>query len=354
MKQYEHGGNVYQPSPTGAWLDFSANINPMGLMPEVRQTLEEHLVDVVNYPDPDAHDLKAAIAKHYGIGEEYILPGNGAAELIYLFFQVRRLHRVLVPVPAFSDYERAARAARSVVQQFVLLSEHGFQPDLVKMAQTAAVTDCFVFGNPNNPTGTIFTRKELLPLLEQLRGGSQWMLVDESFMDFAEEREEATLLPLVKEFPHLVVIHSLTKFYAMPGLRLGFAACSPELVKELSAAKDVWNVNVLAQEAGAVVLAHPEYDEATRKLVREERAFMQGRLSAMHGIRVLNGAANFLLLDVHGTGHSSSAIAEALRQHGILVRDCANYESLDAGWLRVAVRKHEENVKFLEQLEAIL
>ncbi len=351
---YAHGGNIYALSPTGSWLDFSANINPMGLMSAVRTALTEHMDAVMHYPDPEARELKAALAEHYALPADNIIVGNGVAELIYLFFQVVRPHRVLIPVPSFGDYERAASAAHCVVQHILLRPEAGFLPDRKKMQQAAAVTDCLILGNPNNPTGTLVTQADLLPLLETMQAGRQWLLVDESFMDFCEERVDATLKQLVQAYPYLVVLQSLTKFYAMPGLRLGYAVASRELVQRLEAAKDVWNVNALAQFAGVAALAQPAYDAASRSLVRQEADYLTAELEHLPGLRVLPGAANFRLVDIHGTGCTSSELTAALRARGVLVRDCANFAGLDDGYLRLAVRTHEENKQFLSHMEAVL
>lgn len=353
-QHYAHGGNVYAPSPTGKWLDFSANINPLGLSSAIKQTLTAHLEAVVHYPDPEARALKAALAEHYDLPAHNIIVGNGVAELIYLFFQVVRPHRVLVPVPSFGDYERAATAAHCVVQHILLRPEAGFLPDRKKCQQAASITDCLIIGNPNNPTGTLLTQAELLPLLETMQEGRQWLLVDESFMDFCEERADATLRQLVQAYPYLVVLQSLTKFYAIPGLRLGYAVASRELVQRLEAAKDVWNVNALAQFAGVTALQQPGYEAATRKFLRQEAAYLSTELEHLPGIKVLPGAANFRLVDIHGTGYTSGELTAALRARGVLVRDCANFAGLDDGYLRLAVRTHEENKQLLTHLEAVL
>lgn len=350
---YAHGGDVHAPSPTGSWLDFSANINPLGLAPAVKQAVLEHLDGVVHYPDPHMRDLKKALAQHYEVPEDNLIAGNGVSELLYLFFQVVRPHRVLIPVPSFSDYERAARAAHCVVQHFGLRPEQGFKPDCRQLQQVAGITDCLILGNPNNPTGTLLTQNELLPVLETLQAGRSWLLVDESFLDFCEQRADATLRQLVQAYPYLVVLQSLTKFYAIPGLRLGFAVASRELVQRLEGAKDDWNVNSLAQAAGVAAVAQKAYAEASRRLVHEEAVWLTERLSGLRGMQVLPGVANFLLLDLRAAALTSTELTARLRARGVLVRDCANYPGLDNHYVRIAVRTHAENEQLIKHLEAI-
>ncbi|SFT83057.1 L-threonine O-3-phosphate decarboxylase [Selenomonas sp. GACV-9] len=353
MEKFEHGGNIYHANGAGeGWLDFSANINPAGLSPAVRAAIAASVDDVIHYPDPAAAELKAALSKRYNVAEENLVLGNGAAELFYLFLQTVRPRRVLLPVPSFSEYERAAVAARCKVNCFALSAENEFRIDWEEFMAALTVTDCIILGNPNNPTGTLLTRNELVKLLEVIKEGPQWLVVDESFLDFLLFDSRYTVRDLVEEYPHLFVVQSLTKFYALPGLRLGFGTAAPELAGRLNAGKDVWNVNLLAQKAGVAALADLDYQQQSRQQLIDEMQRFYERINGCRGIRAFKPSVNFMLLDVSGTGLTSSEFTARLRGRGILVRDCANYTGIeDDCYVRIAIRKPEENDRLLALLE---
>lgn len=354
MKKFEHGGNIYQENSEKEWLDFSANINPLGLADNVQQKLQAEIASVVNYPEPYGKKLKQAIAVHYNISADEIIAGNGASELLYLFFQTERPRRVLIPVPTFSEYERAALSARCKVNYFSLAAENDFRFDWNKLIGVLPVTDCIILGNPNNPTGTLITRNELVHLLEEMRGSKTWLVVDESFIDFLQYDTRYTVRDLVKEYPNLLVIQSLTKFFALPGLRLGFGVGSPELIERLEQGKDVWSVNLLAQKAGIAALTAKEYQQKSRQFVIDESRWLYKELSNIEGVKPIQPSVNFILSNIKASGKISSEVANKMREYGILIRDCANYPGLDDSYIRVAVRSRTENCKLIEALQAVL
>ena len=351
MERFLHGGNIYEPAPTGSWLDFSANINPLGLSPTVRHSIEANIDEIVHYPDPHAKNLKSTIAEQYGVPQDRILLGNGAAELFYLFFYTYRPQIVLLPVPSFSEYERAALAAGCNVRYHVLESEQDFFPHLDKLVSDMKEADCLILGNPNNPTGVCLEHRTLLPLVESCAKQDKWLVVDESFLDFCSLREEKTLRFLVRDYPKTLVIQSLTKFYAIAGLRLGFCISAPSVCERLSMGKDVWNVNLLAQKAGVTALEEKIYQEESRIFLQKESAWLFDKLNTIKGIHAYQPSANFILLSIRETGQTSSMLSAKLRSRGILVRDCANYPGLDETFIRVAVRNRKEHEKLLTALE---
>ena len=356
MKKFVHGGNIYEPSPAqGKWLDFSANVNMLGLAPSVRTAIEEGVGQVVHYPDPEARELKQAISQHYHLPMDQIVLGNGAAELFYLFFQTIRPRRVLLPVPSFSEYERAAVAACCQVNYFALAEDQDFRLDWESFLEAVPAADCIVLGNPNNPTGALITHSELEHLLSELKVGSQWLVVDESFLDFLSDDSRYTVRDLAAAYPQLFVVQSLTKFYALPGLRLGFGVAAPELVQRLEAGKDVWNVNCLAQRAGAAALADADYQQASRQQLAAAAQQLFTGLAGIAGLRPLNSSVNFILIDIRGTGRTSTELTALMRAQGILIRDCANYPGMDGqSYVRTAIRTPAENQRLLNALEAVI
>ena len=356
MEKFEHGGNIYRKAPHGGtWLDFSANINPLGLAPEVSAAIAQNIAGIVHYPDPEARQVKQAIGEHYGIAREQLSLGNGAAELFYLFLQVIRPQKVGLPVPSFSDYQRAAEAVGAELLFSPLPPESDFAVDFARLEQELGAVDCIFLGNPNNPTGQLLPREQLERFLMFTESRQIWTVVDESFLDFLPADNMYSVRDLTCQYKHLFVVRSLTKFYAMPGLRLGFASGQAALIERLEQAKDVWNVNSLAQVAGVAALGLKEYHKRSRAFVTTEKDWLYEQLLAIKGLKPLFPSVNFIMVNVEHTGLTSSELAANMRQQGVLVRDCANYTGL-AGrqYIRVAVRSRAENEQMLKALEAVV
>ena len=356
MEKFEHGGNIYSRAPHGGkWLDFSANINPLGLAPEVVQVIQENIAGIVHYPDPQAKALKKALREHYRLPEEQLLLGNGAAELFYLLVHMVRPKRVGIPVPSFGEYQRAAEAVGAEIVFSSLQATAEFAPDIDRFKREIENVDCIFIGNPNNPTGKILTRAQLIEYLPFLETRGIWTVVDESFLDFLPDEEAYTVRDLTSQYQHLLVVRSLTKFYAMPGLRLGFASAHPDLVQRLERGKDVWNVNSLAQAAGVAALGLKVYHKKSREFVQAEKDWLYARLCAVTGLRPIRPSVNFILVNVEETGLSSGELTARMRGQGVLVRDCANYTGLEGRqYIRVAVRSRAENEQMLKALEAVV
>lgn len=352
MEKFVHGGNVYDQPPQGGWLDFSANINPLGLAPAVREAIARNIDGVVHYPDPAARELKMALAGHYEVSRENLVLGNGAAELFYLFLQALRPRSVLIPVPSFSEYERAALASGAEVEYLLLDMASGLELDMKELAEKAVElgTEAVIIGNPNNPTGQLLTTEEIssfLQAVEQL-DNPPWLLVDESFLDFCNDGGKYRARHLLEHHERLFIIQSLTKFYALPGLRLGFGIGRSELIHRLELGKDVWNVNLLAQKAGVAALGQVEYAQQTVDLVSGEKDFLFGELAKLEKLEPYPPTVNFILLRL--LDMTASQFAAALRQEGILVRNCDNYPGLDEYHVRVAVKSREDNQRLLEAI----
>lgn len=353
--RFVHGGNVYDEKPAdGEWLDFSANINPLGMPGQVRKTIAEHIDGLVHYPDPEARELKQALAQHYGLSAENLVLGNGAAELFYLFMQTVRPGKVLIPVPSFSEYERAAMASGAGIVYFRLEHDKSFRPDIEALAVQAGqeLTDAIILGNPNNPTGCLLPSTDILKLLELTEGPkAPWIMVDESFMDFREDAGRYSVRSWLVKEPRLFLVQSMTKFYALPGLRLGYGAGSSALIRRLEQGKDVWNVNLLAQKAGAEAVRAEEYARRSRAFILKEGRWLAEQLASHTEWQITAPTVNFLFLRLPEP--CGPELVKTLREQGVLVRDCSNYPGLDRHYLRVAVRSHEENEELLRILQEI-
>lgn len=354
-----HGGNLRKASeqygyPEQAWLDFSANINPLGMAPSVKAAILQHLDDIVNYPDPEAVQCKQAIAAYYGLPCEELVMGNGAVELIYLLAQLLRPQRVLIPAPAFSEYERAIRSVQGEISYFPLRAEEGFRIDADKfLAMLSSVNMCFLC-NPNNPVGNTMLPDDLEKIIAGAAQLSVRVVIDESFMDFVPHAAEITCRHLVSRYDNLMVIHSLTKFFAIPGLRLGFGVVPKDLAQSLELAKDPWNVNTLAQIAAVTALQDKTYISDTLELVRREKQFMFDELHKIAGIRAYWPAVNFVFLRLDHPRFDAAGLADAAARRGILIRDCSSYPGLGHKYVRVAVKQRAENRRLLQVLRDLL
>lgn len=354
MKAFEHGGNVHCPREAGEWLDFSANINPLGLAKSIEDVLHSSIKELVHYPDPAGIALKEAISKYYCVDKEKVILGNGAVELLYLLFHSIGSCRVLIPVPSFSEYERAALAAGCHIDYLYLDETDGFKLDFSKLVELAPDYDVILLGNPNNPTGGLLEKDEIEAFLKAAEGSDTLLVMDESFLDFLDDSQRYSAKSLLDTWSNLFIIHSLTKFYAIPGLRLGFGVGKTELIERLDMAKDPWNVNLLAQKAGVAALADREYQDNSRSHLSECREEFLKLLSSIPCIKVYDGAVNFVLVNIKASGLSSGILTSRMREKGILIRDCSNYPGLDDGFVRFAIRNREENTLLLQALKTVL
>ena len=354
IEKFVHGGNIYKgKAAAGEWLDFSANINPLGLPKSVEASILANLGGLVHYPDPEAAELKAAITDYYEVPEQEIVLGNGAAELLYVFFQLFRPQKVLLPVPSFSEYERAARSAQAEICYAGLSAEQNFAMPWQEIFHQLPVVDAVVFGNPNNPTGQMIPAGEMEICIRKAAESNTWVLVDESFMDFRSDAACYTVRNLVQQYDNLFVLQSMTKFFAIPGLRLGFGLLPPEAAVRMELGKDVWNVNLLAQKAGTAALADFGYQQLSRELLTQEISYVTAELKKLDGLRFFEPGVNFILLDLAGCGITVDELLQQMRARSILLRDCRNYPGLAETFVRMAVRSHEENRKVLEAFEEI-
>ena len=353
-QKFAHGGDVYaEESPVGRWLDFSANINPLGLPETVLNAILSNAPRVINYPDPSARKLYSVVAEHYHAERKGIILGNGATELFYLFFSALRPKKAIIPAPAFAEYERAALAARAEPLFFTLNEEDNFAYRAEKIPEDTQ-NAVIVLGNPNNPTGTLIPPAEREKILAAAQKKGAWLLIDESFLDFLTDAgEKYSFKPYVKDYPQLVVVHSLTKFFAIPGLRLGFAVAAPEFARRMNDQKDVWNVNLLAQEAGVAALADEDYIVRSRRFVAQEKDFLAASLAEIPGLTTFPPTVNFIFAKLTA-GHSSAELTKKIRERGILIRDCGNYRALNGQYVRAAVRTRAENLRLVAAMKECL
>jgi len=345
-----HGGDVaavcekYGIEPDRL-CDFSANINPLGPPPQVRPAVMEAMETIAQYPDPGCRELRRALAGHFDVAAEDVLPGAGATEILYLLARALRPKRVCVLAPCYMDYWVASSAVGAEVDGLVASDEAGFRHDLPSLVERMEGSDMVFLGNPNNPTGQQIDKAALLAAA---RGcPSVRFVVDEAFNEFLDDPAACSMIGPDRP-ANLVVVRSLTKFFGIPGLRLGFAVADADVVRELERAKEPWTVNVLALRAGEVVYDDADYAQRTRALIAEQRPRLHEALAATSGLAPVPSAANFILVRITRQSVSASELKRRMIREGFLIRDCTNVRGLDSRYVRVAVRNAEENAGLVE------
>jgi len=353
MEKFEHGGGYYAAvrcvgTDFTKLLDFSININPLGLPESVRQAVIGALEEVINYPDPSAKLLKTAVSRRYHVDSSQIVVGNGAAELLYVLCHALRPQRVLIPAPTFSEYERAARSGGAEIQYSYLTQDDGFALKPEKIISQLSKVNLVFLCNPNNPTGRFEPSSELEQIIAAANLHNTLVVVDESFLDLTTAATEFSCKPLLAKYPNLIILQSLTKIYAIPGLRLGVMLADPGLVNQLEKGKDPWNVNTLAQTAGVAALADQQYLEQSIALITAARHTMLSNLKKLNCLTVYPGSANFLLINLGGTGFDANRLGQVLLDQNIIIRNCGNYPGLTADYIRVAVKLDHQNAELLQ------
>ena len=332
---YTHGGDVYR-NPIE--YDFSINVNPLGMPLASIQAAHEGVVLTGRYPDYKAEQLCHAIAKAKQIPADRIIPGNGAAELLYALGQTIP-GKTLTIAPTFTGYAEAVAAGGG---ELTYASDE--QELLAKMDDSIRLV---FLCNPNNPTGTLFTREQILRVLAKAEAMQAYVCVDECFLPFLEEEASYSMLPYLAKHPRLLVLRAFTKIYCMAGLRLGYLACGDtELQSRIRAKLQPWNTSIPAQMAGIAALSDTEYLAKTRENLQAERAYLVPRLRELVA-EVYDGYGNFLLF------RDEPDLKERMLEVGVLIRACGDFEGLDGTYFRIGIRSHSENQEFIRRLARV-
>ena len=348
-----HGGNIYQ---YGKVLDFSANLNPLGMPEAVRLAAKEGVDASDHYPDPDCTALREALSGAEGIPSENIICGNGAAELIFLLVQARRPERALLAAPSFAEYGEALSACGAELVYYPMkfsaqaeAKESGEGPrawigeDYLELL-TEEIDMAFLC-NPNNPTGALCRREFLEQVLKRCREKDILLVLDECFLDFLADKAAYEMKSYMAD-GGLFILKAFTKLYAMAGLRLGYGMSgNRELLETMSCLRQPWSVSVPAQRAGIAALGEAGFAARTAAYVAVERTRLFSGLKDL-GLSVFPGEANFLFF---WSGRTD--LKETLLRRGFLIRDCSNYQGLEPGFYRIAVRTAEENSALLAAMK---
>ncbi|GAB4414892.1 MAG: histidinol-phosphate transaminase [Thermodesulfovibrionales bacterium] len=363
--QETHGGNIYALSEKLCLnekdiIDFSASINPLGIPESVHSAIKDNIKYLHNYPDPDAKRLRSQIAKYHKINPESIICGNGSTELIYLIVRSLSHERVLLPAPTFSEYERAVTINAKCKMQNAKIKIHNIvyfplnikdnfnlNPDeLIKAMEGRLHFDMVFICNPNNPTGRLLKKDEVLMIAEAARKLKCYLVVDEAFIDFVPEE---SVIKEVAKNSYLIVLRSLTKFYALSGLRIGYGVFPLNIIENIKENKEPWTVNTLAQTAGIAAFNDRQYRGKTYKVIGQEKQFMEDWFEKL-GIDYIPSSANYYLIRLN----NAEEVITFLRNKGILVRKCSNFSGLDESYIRVAVKSRRDNARLFKELSLCL
>jgi len=346
----EHGGNIYKLRGRKI-LDFSANINPLGLSPKIKKWLDnqkEVQERILHYPDPETRELKKVIARYWEIKEDNILIANGSTELIYLLPHICKSSTFIVQ-PTFSEWEKAFALQGRKTLTVPLSKEDNFtlqNDELNTLPEDSSLIIC----NPNNPTGNLLVEdpKKFLSSVK-----FSHLTVDETFMDFLPQEKRLTFLYEALTNDKVLVLRTFTKFFALPGLRIGYLVGSRANVEKLQKLKPPWSVNMLAQETALRALEDKDYIRKTREYVLKEKDFLFSELSKIKGLKPYPTRVNFIFLEITRKELTSEKLQKLLLEEGILIRDCSNFNNLNHKFFRVAVRNHEENLYLLKSIKKI-
>ncbi len=334
--------------------DFSTPVNPLGVSKKVKAELRKHLKYLDDYPDPEAKRLKKRLAQHHGIDPESIICGNGSTELIYLIARALKPHRILIPAPVIPEYERACRTMGQELQVtiFELKKETDFdiQPDEFVSSMRGNMNssppfDMVFLSNPNNPTGRLLRRegiRKIAAAAEELRC---YLVIDEAFIDFCPDD---SVIRKAADNPYLIVLRSMSPFYGLPGLRLGYGVFPKHIIEQLKEYREPWTVNTLAQRAAVIAIKDGAYKKETLMLLSDEKKYLERNFKKM-GMKFFPSVVNFYLVKMD----DASEISLQLIKNGILICDCSHFRGLGDTYMRIAVKSHRENTILIKELAKI-
>lgn len=363
-----HGGNIYKifrEKNIDKILDYSSNINPYGLPENLKKEIFEKLFVLERYPDPDYIELREKIAEKNNLNIENVIVGNGATEIIFLFMKILSPKKVLIVSPTFGEYERAIEASTLAndsleINYFELKEKENFVLN-VKNLETELENnyDLLILCNPNNPTGQFLKLKKLEEILKICEQKNTKLFVDEAFVEFVEDWENESIINSKENKENLFVIRAFTKFFAIPGLRLGYGICfNNNLLKKMLEKKEPWSVNNIADLAGKTVLDDENYIQKTKEWIKDQKKYMYENLNKIEGLRAYKTEVNFILLKIEDNllekGLDVKNLRKKMLEKGILIRDASNFIYLNKHYFRLAIKDKLNNEKVIETLTSIL
>lgn len=353
-----HGSDLeeiekYYQIPKDEIVGFGANVNPLGLSEHVKQNLSEHLDIITTYPDREYTSLRQTIAGYCRVNPEHIVVGNGSTELISLLIQHRHPKKALLLGPTYSEYERELSLCGGEMEYYNLSAEKDFQLDLDDFCNYLnPEIDLLIICNPNNPTSSALTIAEMELILKKCHEYDIFVMVDETYVEFAPSVESFTSMPLVEHYENLMILRGVSKFFAAPGIRLGYGVTSnQEFFSVIRTHQNPWSLNSIGAFAGELMLKDREYICKTRELIQRERKRMYDILKEIPGLHAFEPVANFILVQITKPNVTSFDVFDYLIRKKLMVRDCSSFESLNGEFFRFCIMSPEDNTHLLDALK---
>ncbi len=336
---------------------FSANVNPLGLSKSLKDKLAQNLDVLSSYPDRNYTALKSAIGTYCQISPEHILVGNGSTEMISVLIHTRHPAKALMLAPTYSEYKRELSLIGCSLEEYVLDETRNFQLDVADFCQKIKKDkyDLIIICNPNNPTSSALATDEIRQILISARENDCFMMIDETYVEFAPDIRKISAMSLIAEFDNLIILRGVSKFYAAPGLRLGYAATSNgALLKAFAEQQNPWSLNSLGALAGEYMFSDTLYIEETRFFINKERTRMYDYLSDFPQLKLYKPYANFILVKIQIPEVTSYDLFDTLMHQGLMVRDCASFECLNGEFFRFCIIKEEDNTRLLNAIKTFI
>lgn len=356
-----HGSDIeqieqYYGIPKERIVKFAANVNPLGLSGSVRESLAEHLDIITSYPDRDYKKLRQVIASYCGTDIDYVVTGNGSTELISLLISQQNARHALVIGPTYSEYERELSLTGGRLSNYYLDEARDFRIDLDNLKNAlAGDVDFLILCNPNNPTSSALTREELASVAELCKERGIFVMIDETYVEFAPSVDEITAVPLAARYNNLMIIRGVSKFFAAPGLRLGYGITSnKEFLDNLKQHQNPWSLNSIGAYAGELLLKDTDYISRTRELILSERRKCLDTLKDFRYVKAYPAYGNFILLKILKEGLTSFDVFEHAVRQGMMIRDCSSFAGLPGEYIRFCIMNPEDNEGLLRCLARLL
>ena len=332
-------------------VSFSANVNPLGISSKLRNGIASKIDCITSYPDRDYVSLRQQIAAYCETEVENIIVGNGSTELISLFIQIKHPKKALVLGPTYSEYEREISLGGGSTIYYPLKEESDFKIDILNFIEKLTEDiDLLVLCNPNNPTSSAITSADLRHILDACKEKDIFVLVDETYIEFAEEMASITAVPLTRTYENIVILRGTSKFFAAPGLRLGYAICSnSDLMQIMNQRKNPWTINSLAVVAGNLMFTDEEYINQTKELISSERKRMYELFLSSDKFKPYKPIANFMLLKILDDTTSQELFDKCIKQ-GLMIRDCSTFPYLSDKYIRFCFMNPSDNDRLANAL----
>ena len=335
---------------------YSANVNPLGLSQTLKTELASHLDILSAYPDRDYTELREVISRYCHVSPDYVAVGNGVTELISLLIQSRRPEKALLLGPTYSEYERELRLVGCSLDYYNLPEENDFRLNAEDLGCILTQSyDLLIVCNPNNPTSSALNTETLSHILRMCKENNCFLMIDETYVEFAPDMDAITAMPLTSRYDNLMVLRGVSKFFAAPGLRLGYGVTSDlTFLSHLKQVQNPWSLNSIGAFAGVHMLQDTDYIQKTRDLIGNEQNRILSFLSKLPHIKFYPVHSNFILIRLLKPGLTASAVFEKLILQGMMIRDCTSFHQLEGEYIRFCIQAPDDNTRLLHALEKIL